>query len=434
MFALIDCNSFFASCEQVFRPDLRGKPVVVLSNNDGCIVARSKEAKQLNIPDLVPYFKVKDQLHAQGVHIFSSNYELYGDMSARVMNTLEMFSPDIEVYSIDEAFLSLQGFSRQTILGDEAGIINQIKGESLPQYAHRIRETVRRHTGLATGVGVGETKTLAKLASHIAKHSKRCNYVCVIENPKDWKKVFARIPVKRIWGVGSRIATRLNLMNVYSVDDLMSQNISTMRKHFGINIERTLKELHGTVCYRLDQSPAPKKQIYATRSFGQKVTECVLLEQAVSQYARRACTKLRKQNYLVKTIVVFASAGYAANPPYSRSAVVHLPYPTNDTSMIASCARHAVREVIFREGVRFAKAGVGLIEIHPARPEQIDAFQSVQTKRSRKLMEVMDHISLYHKPVFFAGEGVSQTWKMQRNLKSPAYTTRWHDLPCVSTG
>jgi DNA polymerase V len=425
VFALVDCNSFFASCEQVFRPDLRGQPLVVLSNNDGCIVARSKEAKLLGIPDLVPYFKVRDELKKHGVHVFSSNYELYGDMSHRVMRTLELFSPDIEIYSIDEAFLSLQGMTRQTLVGHLS------QGESLPAYAHRIRQTVRQHTGLAVGIGVGPTKTLAKLASYIAKHSRRCNHVCVIEQPQSWMKVFAKIPVRKIWGIGSRISARLALLNVHSVSDLLKQEPKQMRKLFGINMLRTLEELNGTVCYRLNESPAPKKQIFSTRSFGQKITECVLLEQAVSQYARRACAKLRKQHALVKTMLVFASSGYSSSPAYSRSTVIHLPYATNDTRMVAHAARQAIREGIFREGVRFAKAGVGLIEIQAERPEQLDVFQPVQTERSKKLMAVMDRINMQYGPLFFASEGINQAWKMQRNLKSPAYTTRWQDLPKV---
>lgn len=425
IFALVDCNAFFASCEQLFRPDLRGQPLVVLSNNDGCIVARSKEAKLLGIPDLVPYFKVRDLLNKHGVHVFSSNYELYGDMSDRVMRTLESFSPEIEIYSIDEAFLSLKGFTQQT----RVGALSQ--SESLPAYAHRIRQTVRQHTGLAVGIGVGATKTLAKLASYIAKHSKRCNHVCVIEDAQHWMKVFAKIPVRKIWGIGSRIAARLSMMNVHTVSDLMQQDPKLMRKVFGINMLRTLEELKGVVCYALDESPAPKKQIYATRSFGQKITECLLLEQAVSQYARRACAKLRKQHALAKTMLVFASSGYAFNPPYSRSMVIHLPYATNDTRTIARSARQAVREGIFREGIRFAKAGVGLIEIQAERPEQLDAFQSAQSERAKKLMAVIDRINVQYAPLFFASEGVNQIWKMQRNLKSPAYTTRWQDLPRV---
>ena len=431
MFALVDCNAFFASCEQLFRPDLRGQPLVVLSNNDGCIVARSKEAKQLGIPDLVPYFKVRDLLNKHGVHVFSSNYELYGDMSERVMRTLELFSPELEIYSIDEAFLSLKGFTRQT----RVGALSQgerLQSESLPAYAHRIRQTVQQHTGLAVGIGVGTTKTLAKLASYIAKHSGRCNHVCVIEDAQTWMKVFAKIPVRKIWGIGSRIAARLALMNVHTVSQLMQQEPKMMRKLFGINMLRTLDELNGNVCYALDEFPAPKKQIYATRSFGQKITECLLLEQAVSQYARRACAKLRKQHALVKVMLVFASSGYASNPPYSRSLVIQLPYPTNDTRIIGRAARQAVRAGIFREGVRFAKAGVGLIEIQAERPEQLDAFQPAQTERSKKLMAVMDCINTRYSALFFASEGINQSWKMQRNLKSPAYTTRWQDLPRVS--
>ena len=211
MLALVDCNAFFASCEQLFRPDLRGKPVIVLSNNDGCIVARSKEAKALGIPDLAPYFKVKDQIEAAGVTVFSSNYELYGDLSSRVMQTLEHFSPNLEIYSIDEAFVSLEGMQ-----------------QPLHQYGQEIRNTVLQHVGLAVGVGIGATTTQAKLASFIAKKSSRCNFVCAIENTQDWQNVFQKLPVREIWVIGSRLSRRLGDEQIYSVWDLMQQDPERM--------------------------------------------------------------------------------------------------------------------------------------------------------------------------------------------------------------
>ena len=414
MYALVDCNSFFASCEQVFRPDLRGHPIVVLSNNDGCIVARSKEAKALGIPDLVPYFKVRVLLEKQGVHVFSSNYELYGDLSSRVMKTLEQFSPDIEIYSIDEAFLSLSGIN-----------------VSLPEYGKKIKATVFKHTGMPVGVGIAASKTLAKLASHIAKKSAKCNYVCVIDDIPKWHRVFSKIPVNKIWGIGSRLAKQLANDKVFSVLDLMQQNSRQMRKRYNVNVARTIDELNGTHCYGLDQTPAAKKQIFSTRSFGHKITDSASLEQSVSQYATRACVKLRQQKHLVKTVSIFASAGHFLDHPYSCSVTIQLPMATNDTREIISVARHAIRNRIYRQGVRFARAGVGLIELHPECPEQLDAFTQMQNEKSKKLMNVIDVINQKHFPIFFASQGIDPGWKMQRQMKSPGYTTKWQDLPKI---
>lgn len=415
MYALVDCNSFFASCEQVFRPDIRDKPVVVLSNNDGCIVARSKEAKRLGVPDLQPYFKIADQLRQAGVHVFSSNYELYGDLSSRVMNSLSGFSPNVEVYSIDEAFLDVSGLPIKT----------------LPSLGHEIRTMIYRHIGLPVGVGIGSTKTLAKLANYIAKHSAKCNFVCVLDTPTQWHKVFNRIPVHQIWGIGRRLSRRLADQDIHSVLDLMKQDPERMKKLYNVNVSRTISELQGTPCFGLEESPELKKQIFSTRSFGEKVTDCISLEQAVSQYASRACEKLRKEAQLVKTIQVFASSSRFDVDYYTRSVVVPLAALTNDTRLISAIARQVVRNTIFKPNVRFARAGVGLIELSEETPQQFDAFTPRQSERSKQLMDVMDTVNREHGRIFIASQGIDPSWKMQRNLKSPAYTTRWSDLPSV---
>lgn len=415
MYALVDCNSFFASCEQVFRPDIRDKPVVVLSNNDGCIVARSKEAKRLGVPDLQPYFKIADQLRQAGVHVFSSNYELYGDLSSRVMNSLSGFSPNVEVYSIDEAFLDVSGLPIKT----------------LPSLGHEIRTMIYRHIGLPVGVGIGSTKTLAKLANYIAKHSAKCNFVCVLDRPTQWHKVFSRIPVHQIWGIGRRLSRRLADQDIHSVLDLMKQDPERMKKLYNVNVSRTISELQGTPCFGLEESPELKKQIFSTRSFGEKVTDCISLEQAVSQYASRACEKLRKEAQLVKTIQVFASSSRFDVDYYTRSVVVPLAALTNDTRLISAIARQVVRNTIFKPNVRFARAGVGLIELSEETPQQFDAFTPRQSERSKQLMDVMDTVNREHGRIFIASQGIDPSWKMQRNLKSPAYTTRWSDLPSV---
>ncbi len=414
MYALVDCTSFFASCEQIFRPDLRGKPVVVLSNNDGCIVARSPAAKALGIPDLVPYFKQKDLLAQLGVTVFSSNYELYGDISQRIMQTLEQFSPQVEIYSIDEAFLNLNNMS-----------------VPLVAYGHRIRNAVWKDIRMPVGIGIAPTKTLAKLASFISKRSTRCSGVCVIENIRDWQPLFARIPVTEVWGIGRRFGKRLADDGVHSVSDLMQQEATSLRKHYNVNMARTIAELQGQSCYTFaDSQPPPKKQIYSTRSFGEKIRSQIALEQAVSQYASRAAEKLRKQNGLAKTLQVFIATSRFVTPSYSCSESVTLPYPTNDSRELIHAARQAVKH-IFKSGYAYARAGVGIIEILPDRPQQLDCFLPTQSPKSQKLMQVMDQVNRQHGNLIFAAQGIQPHWKMQRNLKSPAYTTRWRDLPRV---
>ncbi len=417
MYALVDCNSFFASCEQVFRPDLRNKPVVVLSNNDGCIVARSKEAKRLGVPDLLPYFKIADQLKRAGVSVFSSNYELYGDLSMRVMNTLSVFSNTIEVYSIDEAFLGLNG----------------IPAKTLPALGHDIRHTILKYVGLPVGVGMGPTKTLAKLANHIAKQSPKCRYVCVIDQPERWHKVFAKLPVHKVWGIGSRLAKRFADLEVYSVLDLIHQDPEKMQRLYNVNVARTINELRGVACFELEEHPEAKQQIFSTRSFGNKVTDCLSLEQSVSQYASRACEKLRKERKLVKTVQVFASSSRFITNYYSRTVVVPLATATNDSRTVCHVARQAVRKHIYRPSVPFARAGVGLVELLPEAPEQLDAFIPRQGEASKTLMQTLDQINQRHGRIFIASQGIDPYWRMQRNLKSPAYTTRWNELPVVKT-
>lgn len=287
MFALIDCNSFYASCEQVFRPDLRGKPVVVLSNNDGFVVARSKEAKALGIPDLEPYFKVEHLLKKHGVTVFSSNYPLYGDLSSRVMQTLKQFSPEIEVYSIDEMFLR------------PANIF-----ENLKDYGHLMRNAVWKQVRIPVGVGMAPTKTLAKLANRAAKKINALNYVCVLEREDQREWLLRKVPVKDIWGIGSRISARLNLMGIYTGWDLANADTKNLRRHFSVCLERTVEELNCISCLDLEELPPTKKQIYCTRSFGEKATELEPILQATSLYATRAAEKLRKQNHFVKTLHV----------------------------------------------------------------------------------------------------------------------------------
>ena len=265
MLALVDCNAFYASCEQVFRPDLRGRPVVVLSNNDGCIVARNRQAKSLNIPDLQPYFKVAELLRRHKVAVFSSNYELYGDLSERVMATLGLFSPDIEVYSIDEAFLSLEGFTCDLV-----------------DYGREMRVKVWRDVRIPVSVGIAETKTLAKSANHVAQKMPEHRGVFSITQAQQRSRILSQFPVAEVWGVGRKLSRRLNDQGIITARDLARQSPRLMRNQYSINMERTIRELNGEACMGLDEQPSPKQQIFSTRSFGQRIYELPQLLEAVS--------------------------------------------------------------------------------------------------------------------------------------------------------
>lgn len=416
MYALVDCNSFYASCEQVFRPDLQGQPVIVLSNNDGCVVARNKAAKALDIPDLEPYFKIKSILQRYKVHVFSSNYELYADLSQRVMQTLEAFSPDAEVYSIDETFLQLDSLAVDYL-----------------SYAYKIKHTVKRHVGIPVSVGIAKTKTLSKLANVIAKKSAKCQGVCVIESIAAWLPVFRKLPVTVVWGVGARIGRCLSSEGITSVYDLLNANPEQIRKRYNVCLERTVRELQGERCIGLYQEPEPRQQIIRSRMFGQRVYDRSLLHEAVCRHAARASEKLRQQKSLVKTLWVFVKTSRFDHKPYRQSAVAQLPYPTNDSRIIQKVAKQAVNQ-IYLSGYAYSKAGIGLIEIIPECPDQKDLFQPGQSVKDSQLMAVIDNIKKRDLPIGFASQGLGQCqWRLKRALKSPAYTTRWEELPSIIT-
>lgn len=417
MFALVDCNSCYASCEQIFRPDLRGKPIVVLSNNDGVIVARSKEAKSLGIPDLEPYFKVENLIKKHNIQVFSSNYELYGDISHRVMQTLKDFAPQVEIYSIDEMFLYFEGFE------------NLFKTTSdWVDYGTKIKRTLWKEVRMPVCVGIAPTKTLAKLANHIAKRSTKCNGVCVIKHPRQWHGVMKKLSIRKIWGIGSQYEKQLGYMGVHTVYDLLQQDPKIMRKMFSVNVERIICELNGISCIPLEEVPEPKQQIYTTRMFGEKITDLPSLQEAISQYASRACEKLRQQNSLVKTITVFIETSRYHAMPYHRSKVIQLPFPTSDTRTVITAAKQALPS-IYKDGLPYAKAGVGLIEIIKKSPTQYNFFNEYQSPQSEAIMQVLDTIKrkdLAH--ITIGACGLEQKWKMQRHRKSPNYTTKWGEL------
>ncbi|NWA62954.1 translesion error-prone DNA polymerase V subunit UmuC [Pantoea sp. B9002] len=417
MFALVDVNSFYASCETVFRPDLRGKPVLVLSNNDGCVIARSAEVKELKIPMGAPYFKLKDEIRRHKIHVFSSNYALYADMSNRVMTTLEQMAPSVEVYSIDEAFMDLTGVRNCRVLED---------------FGREVRETIKRNTHLTVGVGIAQTKTLAKLANHAAKKWKQTGGVVDLSNVDRQKKLMALVPVEEVWGVGRRISKKLNAMGIITAKDLSEQSTYIIRKHFNVVLERTVRELRGEPCLELEELAPTKQQIVCSRSFGSRITEYMDMRQAVCSYAERAAEKLRRERQYCSQVAVFVRTSPHAKGEvfYGNQAMGRLLTPSNDTRDIIRVAMQGL-DHIWRDGCRYMKAGVMLGDFYSQGVSQLNLFDEFKPQaNSESLMRVVDGLNQSGKgKLWFAGQGIQKSWEMKREMLSPAYTTRLSDLP-----
>ncbi|EBG9703886.1 Y-family DNA polymerase [Salmonella enterica] len=419
MYALADVNSFYASCEKVFRPDLRNKPVVVLSNNDGCVIARSPEAKRLGIKMGVPWFQLKMTQFPEPVITFSSNYELYASMSNRVMSHLEELAPRVEQYSIDEMFL------------DMSGIDSCIDFED---FGRQLREHVRNGTGLTIGVGMGPTKTLAKSAQWASKEWPQFGGVLALTtgNPRRTEKLLSLQPVEEIWGVGGRISRKLSTMGITTALQLARANPAFIRKNFNVVLERTIRELNGVSCISLEEAPSPKQQIICSRSFGERVTTYEALRQAICQHAERAAEKLRGERQFCRHIAVFVKTSpFAVNEAYyGNVASEKLLLPTRDTWDIISAAVKAL-DSIWLDGHRYAKAGVMLNDFTPSGVSQLNLFDEDQPRaQSNELMKVLDRINHSGKgKIWFAGRGIAPEWQMKRDMLSPAYTTRWSDIP-----
>lgn len=419
MFALVDVNSFYASCETVFRPDLRGKPVVVLSNNDGCVIARSAEAKALQIPMGAPYFKLKDEFRRHKVQVFSSNYALYADMSNRVMSTLESMAPAVEIYSIDEAFMCLDGMQRNHPLED---------------YGRAVRARIKQETHLTVGVGIAQTKTLAKLANHAAKKWTKTGGVLDLSNIDRQRKLMALVPVEDVWGVGRRISKKLNAMGIMTAKDLSEQSTYTIRKHFNVVLERTVRELRGEPCLQLEEFAPTKQQIVCSRSFGSRITKYDDMREAICTFAARAAGKLRGERQYCTQIAVFVrtSPHAVGEVFYGNQSTGKVLTPTNDTRDIIRVAIEAL-DRIWLEGHRYMKAGVMLGDFYSEGVSQLNLFdENKQQANSEALMRVMDGLNLSGKGnLWFAGQGIQNTWAMKREMLSPAYTTKVSDLPVV---
>lgn len=419
VFALVDCNNFYASCEKLFRPDLKDTPVVVLSNNDGCVVARSREAKLLGIKMGVPVFQIKAEMQRHGILAFSSNYALYADLSSRVMRTLEEMAPRVEVYSIDEAFLDLTGI--------ESAI-------SLVEFGQQVRERIGHWIGITVCVGIAPTKTLAKLANHAAKKYPATQGVVDLTNPDRQRRLLALVPIDEVWGVGRRLSKRLNALGITTALDLANASPRAIRDQFSVVLERTVRELNGESCIELEEIPPIKKQIVCSRSFGVKVTHFELLREAICEYATRATEKLRKEQQQAKVMTVFIrTSPFKDNEPqYSNSASGELLIPSCDTRDFIELANHLLKR-IWKDGFRYAKAGVMLSDFYDPGMFQPGLFDDVSTRsNSQQLMSVLDTINQSGAgKVFFAGQGTKKDWSMKREHLSPAYTTRWDQLPRV---
>jgi len=414
VFALIDCNSFYASCERVFRPDLAKTPIVVLSNNDGCVIARSYDAKPF-VKMGEPYFQAKDRLRKHGVMAFSSNYALYGDMSERVMTLIESMVPATEVYSIDECFADLGG----------------IQG-NLTQFGRQVRARIFQCTGIPVGVGIAATKTLAKLANHTAKRLlAQTGGVVDICDPfkRDW--VLRNTDVKEVWGIGRRMTAHLEAMDIRTAMDLARANPATLRQKFSVVVEKTARELRGTPCLELDEAVPPKQEICCSRMFGKRLAELAPIKQAVATYVGRAAEKLRAQGSVCKRMRVSIRTGMF-NPDeahHAQGALVELPYPTCDTLLMTRLATDAVARV-FRPGFRYSKAEVLLMDLRQPGEFSEDLFALKQSVACDRLMQVMDDINeRWGRGTMRAGSvPVSPDWGMRRDMMSQSYTTRIDQL------
>ena len=414
IFALVDCNNFYASCERVFSPKLEDKPVVVLSNNDGCIVARSNEAKALGIGMGVPAFEVEDIIRKNGVEVFSSNYALYADMSSRVMETLLTLAPDIEVYSIDEAFLNLAGFNC-----------------SLTDYGRKIRRIIKQWTGMPVTVGIAGTKTLAKIANRVAKKSARANGVLDLTDYSRLDTVLTGTPVEKVWTVGIKTALKLKSAGIKTALALRDADISWVRQKFGVVGIRTVYELRGISCYPLEQNPPVKKSITVSRMFGRPVESIEELKEAIASYASRAGEKLREHSLAAGVMTVYVTTSRFIKRRYFNSHTFEFAIATNDTMELIRAALLCM-DRLYRRGFSYKKVGIIFNTLMPEKWIQRNLFDSIDREKSQRLMKAIDAVNArLDCPLQWAAEGLSQPWKVKFNKRSRRYTTRWEELPEV---
>ena len=414
MIALADCNNFYVSCERVFKPWLNEKPVIVLSNNDGCAIARSNEAKRLGIKMGVPYYQVKELCQKNRVSVFSSNYELYGDMSKRIVSILMRFTPEAEVYSIDESFLSLE------------------KIHDPVRTAEEMRKTVLKWTGIPISVGIGPTKTLAKMANRMAKKQDTgCLMLKGSEN-----SLISSVRVRDVWGIGRRIEEKLKRLKILTVLDLVNAPAPIIRKVGSVQLERTQKELQGLQCISIGQIPEPKKNVCCSRSFSRTVTDLEELEEAVANHAVRATQKIRKEGSITCGLRVFIMTNrFSKDPQYSNSRTIGFDEPSDDPIRILSTAKELLRS-IYRKGYSYKKAGVLLLNLRTRDQDQGLLFRDHYDKKRNRLVKALESINSRYgtESAFLAAQGIDRSWDMKRQRRTPRYTTNWNEIPAIGNG
>ena len=424
MVALVDCNNFYASCERVFDPALIGKPIGVLSNNDGCVIARSAELKALNIEMATPAFQVYPLQNRFGIILRSSNYALYGDLSSRVMQVLDSFSPSVERYSIDEAFLDLSGMQ-----------------DSVSNICQQIACQVPIYTGIPVSVGAAPSKTLAKIASHLAKKQPGRQNVCVFEHADDpelliWLK---SLPIEEIWGIGRRLGQKLRQAGIETALQLRDTDHRWLKRNFSVLVARTALELKGTHCIHVDDAPEPRQNIMCSRSFSKTTNSLAELKEAIRFHCQTASEKLRKQNSLAQAVLVtIRTNSNRFGPQHKEARAYPLPQATDDTGIILKYAQEQL-ELLHQPGFRYQKAGVMLLDLIPYRPMQLGLFQkeqasiSEQGQKRRQLMQTMDQLNdkIGKQAVGFGLAREEANWQMKMAHRSPRYTTCWQEIPVV---
>ena len=417
MFALIDCNSFYASCEKIFRPDLKHRPIVVLSNNDGCVIARSPEAKKMGINMTQPWYQVKDQYLSKGGVVFSSNYEFYADISNRVMNVLSDLCPEIDIYSIDEAFLDLRTFR---------------KNIDLVNFAYDCKKRIKDWIGVPVSIGIAPTKTLAKLANKVAKDDPRFDGVVILSEPRVIRHFLKSMPIEKIWGIGRKLTAKLENIDIKTAYDLSQVDSRLIGHNFNVVLERTVRELNGQSCITLHDFMEPKKQIMVSRSFGRSIRSKSVLSEAISFHASRAAEKLRHEKQKCRLITAFIRSNrfntrvrqiYAAKS-------FELVHPTDDTRIIIKNANR-ILDQIFSDGYQYAKAGILLSDFTNKYGYQMSLFDKKRDeKMASRLMETVDYINLMEiAKIGFGNQGYRNTWRMKREIKSKRYTTKIEEIP-----
>lgn len=413
-YALVDCNNFYVSCERLFNPAIEGRPVIVLSNNDGCVVARSAEAKKLGIGMGDPFFKIKDFCRQRGVFVYSSNYQLYGDISMRVMQVLSEMAPEIEVYSIDEAFLKFPA---------------SMSAEEVFSHCQSIRQAIKKLVGIPTSIGIGPTKTLAKVAIDFAKTDK-IKHVYDLSSPALQETILKKFLIGDVWGIGSQYRTKLRAIGIYTAWELREAEPTVIRRRMGVVGERILWELKGLSCLPLEEAKS-KKSIAYSRSFGQVIIDQDVLAEALSTYVANACVKLRKQESCAQALCIYLETKVDPQTALRQtsSKTIGLPSPTNDTPYLITAAKQAMTH-LYREGQSYKKCGVILLDLINEFHVKPDLFMKSSNPKRRHLAAAVDELNTRFGKgsVFYGAMGVNAPWEMQCDRRSRRYTTCWNEL------